>query len=538
MSDLSWPLQRAAQLFAGDIAVVSGEHSLTYGELDRRVRALGGLDARRVGFLGANSLAHMECWLGLPAFGKVLVDLNFRLSVEELAFMVRDAELDVLIVDDERREVGEQLGVPLLEDYEALVAGPAHAYPGVDEDALAAISYTGGTTGTPKGVMLSHRNLLANALHNLAVTGHSREDRWLHVCPMFHVAGTSNVFACTWAGARQVILPRFDAPSVMATIELERITHTVFVPTMLAMLLEHADGADMSSVRHLQYAASPISPDLQRRVLEWLPDCDVVQFYGMTEAAPTVARLSGRDHREHPDRLASMGAVIPGVQAEVRAPRGEVGELWVRGPNVMLGYWNRPDATAEALVDGWYRTGDLARSDDDGYLSMVDRAKDMIITGAENVYSVEVESRPLPAPRRRRGRRLRHSRRALGRSRPRDRRPTRRRDGRGTDRALPRVTGWLQGPAQHRTAQPAAAEIRSGKASEAPPPGALLGRARAPGRLTARTGGQRVEEGRRPSTRSSRSAFSAPGWIRTNDLRIGTCRFAGLFSFMRRFYTR
>ena len=125
--------------------------------------------------------------------------------------MVRDAELDVLIVDDERREVGEQLGVPLLEDYEALVAGPAHAYPGVDEDALAAISYTGGTTGTPKGVMLSHRNLLANALHNLAVTGHSREDRWLHVCPMFHVAGTSNVFACTWAGARQVILPRFDA---------------------------------------------------------------------------------------------------------------------------------------------------------------------------------------------------------------------------------------------------------------------------------------------------------------------------------------
>jgi long-chain acyl-CoA synthetase len=392
MSDLGWPLHRAARLYAGHVAVVEGERRVTYAELARRVRALGGLDAQRVGFLGANSLAHMECWLGLPAFGKVLVDLNFRLSVEELAFMVDDASLDVLIVDDERRGVGEQLRVALLDDYEGLVAGPEHRFPGVDESALAAISYTGGTTGTPKGVMLSHRNLLANALHNLAVTGHAHEDRWLHVCPMFHVAGTSNVFACTWVGARQTILPRFEARSVLATIARERISHTVFVPTMLAMLLEHAEGADVSSVRHLQYAASPIAPDLQRRVLEWLPDCDVVQFYGMTEAAPTVTRLSGRDHRERPDRLASMGAVVPGVEAEVRAPRGEVGELWVRGPNVMLGYWNRPEATAEALVDGWYRTGDLAREDDDGYLYMVDRAKDMIITGAENVYSVEVEA--------------------------------------------------------------------------------------------------------------------------------------------------
>jgi long-chain acyl-CoA synthetase len=392
MSDLSWPLRRAARLFGRDVAVVDAERSVTYGELARRVRALGGLEARRVGFLGANSLAHMECWLGLPAFGKVLVDLNYRLSVQELAFMVRDAELDALIVDPERRELGEQLGVPLLEDYEAIVAGPEHEFPDVAEDALAAISYTGGTTGTPKGVMLSHRNLLSNALHNLAVTGHTGADRWLHVCPMFHVAGTSNVFACTWVGAEQVVLPRFEAATVLATIAREHITHTVFVPTMLAMLLEHADGVDVSSLRHLQYAASPISPEVQRRILEWLPECDVVQFYGMTEAAPTVTRLSGSDHRERPDRLTSMGTPVPGVQAEVRAPRGEVGELWVRGPNIMLGYWNRPDATAEALVDGWYRTGDLAREDDDGYLYMVDRAKDMIITGAENVYSVEIEA--------------------------------------------------------------------------------------------------------------------------------------------------
>ena len=263
----------------------------------------------------------------------------------------------------------------------------------MDEDALATISYTGGTTGTPKGVMLSHRNLLANAMHNLAVTGHSCEDRWLHVCPMFHVAGTSNVFAATWAGGTHVLLPRFEPRAVLETIARERITHAVFVPTMLALLLEADVGDDLSSLRHIQYAASPISPELQRRVLERF-DCDVAQFYGMTEAAPTVTHLSPADHRSRPDRLGSMGAPVPGVQVEIRDAIDGIGELWVRGPNVMPGYWNRP----EALVDGWYRTGDLVRADADGYLYMVDRAKDMIITGGENVYSVEVENALLSHP--------------------------------------------------------------------------------------------------------------------------------------------
>ena len=159
----------------------------------------------------------------------------------------------------------------------------------------------------------------------------------------------------------QVLLPRFDAAAVLETIERERITHTVLVPTMLAMLLDApgADNADLSSLRHVQYAASPISAELQRRVLERLPDCDVAQFYGMTEAAPTVTHLSGEDHRRGGERLASVGAPVPGVEVEVRGPAGEPGELWIRGPNVMLGYWNRPDATAEALVDGWYRSGDI-----------------------------------------------------------------------------------------------------------------------------------------------------------------------------------
>jgi long-chain acyl-CoA synthetase len=254
--------------------------------------------------------------------------------------------------------------------------------------------------------MLSHGNLLANARHNIIATGHRHDQRWLHVCPMFHAAGTANVLAATFVGATQIVLPRFDARLVADTIEKQRITHTALVPTMLGMLLDHeaAEPRDFSSLRHVQYAASPITPHLQRRTLDRFP-CEVAQFYGMTESAPTVSHCPPEDHRrghagEEPyrTRLASMGAPVAGVQVEIRDPAGRplppgvAGEVWVRGPNVMLGYWKAPDATEAALVDGWYRTGDAACADADGYLYMVDRLKDMIISGAENVYSIEVEA--------------------------------------------------------------------------------------------------------------------------------------------------
>jgi len=428
--DLSWPLRRAARIHGDVVGMAAGDRSLTYAELARRVGGLGTALAEleiavgaRVGFLGANSLAHVECWLAVPAFGHVLVDLNYRLAEDELAFMVEDAAVELLVVDSDQLEVGRALRercpslrqlvldapAPVADDclaYEDLVARVPAAPPGAEPDALAAISYTGGTTGLPKGVMLSHGNLLSNARHNLLATNHREGDRFLHVCPMFHAAGTANLFACTWVGAHQVVLPRFDANAVLRAIERERISHTALVPTMLAMLLD-APGfstADLSSLRNLQYAASPISPELQRRVLERL-DCEVAQFYGMTEASPTVSHLSPEDHRlglegHEPQRrrLASMGVPVPGVEVEVRDVSGEVlgpgeiGELWVRGPNIMLGYWNRPEATREALVDGWYRSGDAAFADDQGYLFMVDRLKDMIISGGENVYSIEVEA--------------------------------------------------------------------------------------------------------------------------------------------------
>ena len=428
--DLSWPLERAARLYGNETALVDGERRITYGQLSRRVGGLGAaLDELRVagggrlGVLAANSLAHAEWWLGVPAFGRVLVDLNFRLTLEEVAFMIDDSAVEVLLLDDGRLELGSALRerCPSLQAlvhagpgscpdgwlaYEELIARPASPPPGLDEHQLATISYTGGTTGRPKGVMLSQGNLLANARHNLVATGHRHDDRFLHIPPMFHVAGTSNLFAATWVGATQVILPRFDAHTVAETIERERITHAVLVPTMLDMLLRVLDErpTDLSSLRNLQYAASPISPALQRRALQRL-QCELAQFYGMTETAPTVTHCTPEDHRrgaagEEPykTRLRSMGAPVPGVQVQIRGADGaellpgEIGEVWVRGPNVMLGYWQRPEATDAALVDGWYRSGDAAYADSDGYLYMVDRLKDMIISGGENVYSVEVEA--------------------------------------------------------------------------------------------------------------------------------------------------
>jgi long-chain acyl-CoA synthetase len=432
--DLSEPLAGAARLRPDGIAIVDGQRRVTYRDLERRVDALGGSLARlgvepggRVGVLALNSLAHVECVLGVPAAGRVVVSLNVRLADDELAFIVDDAEIEVLVTDAVHVERAQALlaRCPSLRtlvldaddvidcpSYEELVTGGSRHAPAQPASGLATISYTGGTTGRPKGVMLSHANLLANARHNMLATGHGEADRWLHVCPMFHVAGTANLLAATWVGATQVVLPRFDAAAVLDAIERHGITHTVLVPTMLGMLLDHPGAAttELASLRHVQYAASPISPELQRRVLDTL-DCDVAQFYGMTEAAPTVTHLSPEDHRrghagEEPyaRRLRSVGTPVAGVEAEVRdgdgavAPAGEVGELWVRGPNVMLGYWRRREASEAALVGGWYRTGDAAYADEDGSLYLVDRLKDMIITGGENVYSIEVEAALLEHP--------------------------------------------------------------------------------------------------------------------------------------------
>jgi long-chain acyl-CoA synthetase len=420
---LSWPLQHAVQVHGDRTAIVEGERRLSYRGLADRVARLGGaldrLDVPSgafVGVLAGNTGAHLECWLAVPAFGRVINSLNHRLTADELAFMIDDSRTPVLVVDDARLAVARALRdrceslrhvVHAGDDdspedcipYEAMLAQSSPATPpDVSGETPAAISYTGGTTGLPKGVMLSHANLVANAKHFLLTDSLTAEDVYVHAGPMFHAADSTMVFCVTWAGGTHVLLDRFDVARLVDAIDQDGATILVLVPTMVRMLLDHLEErpADLSTLRLLHYAAAPMSVSLLERAMGALP-CDFLHGYGMTEAAPGVTYLSPADHRRR-RHLHSVGHAIPGVQLEIRDPTGrplpdgEVGEICVRGPNIMLGYWNRPEATAEVLsADGWYRTGDAGRLDG-GYLYLADRLKDMIVTGGENVYSIEVEN--------------------------------------------------------------------------------------------------------------------------------------------------
>jgi long-chain acyl-CoA synthetase len=430
-ASLDTPLVQALEQHSEREAVVDGDLRLTYAELaDRVARLGGGLQGIGVGqgdvvaLIGLNGHAHFEFALAIPRIGAVLNDLNFRLAEEELAFIVGDSGARVLLCDDTHLEISQRLkercdnveALIHMTDGEAasgtvgyadLVASEPVPAADVGGDTLATISYTGGTTGLPKGVMLSHANLLANARNGINAIGWRTEDRYLHAAPMFHAADASTNFSLTWVGGTHVFIPGFDPVKVASAIEAEKVTVGLLVPTMINMTVnnEQAMAHDLSSLRLMMYGASPMPAELQRKAVSRIP-CEWIQLYGMTEAAPLVTMCPAEDHAKgvlgeepYQSRLRSAGRPIEGVEAEVRRPDGsradvgEPGEIFVRGENIMLGYWNRPQETASALhEDGWYQSGDMAYEDADGYLYIVDRAKDMIITGGENVYSTEVEN--------------------------------------------------------------------------------------------------------------------------------------------------
>jgi long-chain acyl-CoA synthetase len=429
---VAWPLRRAMSVHHDREAILDGSTRLTYAEWGTRclglgagLRALGLSDLGVVALAALNGWRHLTCWLGVPTAGLVLNDLNYRLAPAELEFIVQDCAAEALIVDDAHVALARTLvdGCPGIRHL--IYAGDGETPAGflsfdelcahepldpsvtafIESDTLAAIGYTGGTTGLPKGVMQSHGNLVSNAKHMQYAYGYTYDDSYLHAAPMFHAADASCTFAVTWTGARHLIIPGWDPAKFCQVASQERMTITLLVPTMINMLANYPelDTFDLSSWRLMGYGASPMPAELQKLAMSKLP-CGFMQLYGMTEASPLLTVCSAEDHRRaaagtaHPDRLRSAGAPVPGVETEVRredgsvcAP-GEAGEIFARGPNIMLGYLNRPEETAHALVDGWYRTGDVAFADSHGYLYIVDRAKDMIISGGENVYTTEVEN--------------------------------------------------------------------------------------------------------------------------------------------------
>ena len=268
---------------------------------------------------------------------------------------------------------------------------------------LAGIFYTGGTTGRSKGVMLSHGNLMANAMNALGEGLFPNSSVYLHAAPMFHLANGAAMYSLLLNGGSNVIIQGFTPEGVMAAFQNERVTDVLLVPTMIQMLVDHpALGSyDLSSVKNIIYGASPISEAVLGRAIAALPKVQFTQAYGMTELSPIATILHWNEHigdsrakgRHRGAGRATLGCEVRIVDTDDKPlPIGAVGEIAVRGDNVMMGYWERPEETSKAVIDGWMHTGDGGYMDEDGFVYVVDRVKDMIISGGENVYSVEVEN--------------------------------------------------------------------------------------------------------------------------------------------------
>jgi acyl-CoA synthetase (AMP-forming)/AMP-acid ligase II len=421
---LTQGLHRGVQQQPDQVMTIFGERRRTFREVAGRaarlagaLRELGVGDGDRVAMLSLNSDRFNEYLFAVPWAGAVLNPVNYRWSEPEIAYSLQDSDTRVLLVDDRFAALLPALraAVPGLAtvihagdgpapdgtvDYEDLIAA---ATPVPDRrrggDELAGVFYTGGTTGFPKGVMLSHANLMVSWLGSAASGSLGRAgSRTLHTAPMFHLADLAFWGAGVLVGGSHVILPAFDPVAVAAAISDHQVTDVLLVPTMIQMLVDHPEVArrDLSCLQAVAYGASPIPQAVLERAMKTFPGASFTQAYGMTELSPVATLLSPADHEQ--GRLRSAGRAAP--HAEVRVvdagdapvPAGTVGEIVVRGGHVMQGYWNQPDATAAALRGGWMHTGDGGYLDEQGYLYVVDRLKDMIVSGGENVYSAEVEN--------------------------------------------------------------------------------------------------------------------------------------------------
>ncbi|MGE0386418.1 MAG: long-chain-fatty-acid--CoA ligase [Gammaproteobacteria bacterium] len=422
-------LHRALQQRADAIATVSNGRRRTWRVLAERVarlagalRALGVAADDRVGMLALNSDRYLEFELATWWAGGAINPVNVRWSPAEIAYSLDDCQTAVLLVDDahaalvpELRERSRALRTVIhagdgaeppagMPGYEALVAGsdpvPDALRSGAD---LAAVMYTGGTTGFPKGVMLTHANLFQSVLQTLAEDCVEPGGVGLLSSPMFHVAGLALSNMLLFAGSTLVFLPAFDPLAVLEAIHRERADTTFLAPTMLQRTVDHPQAGefDLSSLKVLMYGASPISEAVLDRAIHRLSNARFIQAYGMTELSPTATILPGWHHtpegrRAGKVRSAGRAAFASEVRivdaADDEVPRGTIGEIAVRSPGIMRGYWNKPAETAAAIRGGWMHTGDAGYMDADGFVFVVDRIKDMIVTGGENVYSVEVEN--------------------------------------------------------------------------------------------------------------------------------------------------
>jgi long-chain acyl-CoA synthetase len=382
---------------------------------DALERQLGVHRGDRFAVMALNGHGFLEMYHASFLGGAVVNPLNLRLAPKELAFILQDSGTKVVftdapfagLIDGVREEAGIEQVVLVGEGdaphdarYEDVVSAGEPTVPAEPaESDPAVLMYTGGTTGLPKGVLLEQRAIVLDQYKLGLVWGLDPTMVYLHQTPMFHAASLGAILGVPVAGGRTTFVPMFDPGAVLATIEQRAVTMTVMVPTMIAMMLAHPDFKPerLASLEVLTYGASPMPAALLDKLLGMFPELEIYQGYGMTENAGLLTALLPEDHRAGGEVLRSAGRAVPGSVVTIQdgegnvLPPGETGEVCARAGNFMREYWNRPDETAEAFKDGWYHTGDAGRMDERGYVYLVDRVKDMIVTGGENVYSAEVE---------------------------------------------------------------------------------------------------------------------------------------------------
>jgi len=420
-------IRRTAQTRGNDIAAVDGDRTQTWNEFVEKVaRFAGGLQRIGVGtddcvaIMALNSDRYFEFMFAVPWAGGVFQPINTRLAGPEVVYWLNDSEASVLFVDtsfapliadirEQLKFVGKMIFIDDGEVPEGFTAYAEVVDAEPVEDAIrqgddvAGLFYTGGTTGRSKGVMLSHTNLVVNALQSVALLDCRPGDRILHVAPMFHIADAFICMTSVTMGGSNYFLPAFEPVSTMKGVQDYAIQRMLLVPTMVNMLVNHPDISDyeLGTLRGVLYGASPMPESVIRKAMQVMPDTQFFQAYGQTETAPLITVLSSERHTfEGPlaGKMKSAGQAVPGIDLVIMnensqpVPAGVIGEICMRGANVMLGYRNMAEQTEKTIVDGWLHTGDGGYLDEEGFLFIVDRVKDMIISGGENVYSAEVEN--------------------------------------------------------------------------------------------------------------------------------------------------
>src|SRR4051794_950832 len=398
-------LGRAARYFPERTALAANGTGSTFRVLHDRVGRIaaaltkqGFKSGDRLAILLPNEADYIELVYACARLGVVVVPMNTRLSVKEIDGILDDAKPGGLIRHSSLPVPTVPVAWQVVLDQDPLdLQSDSIPDPIYDPNAILALIYTSGTTGRPKGVEIRHANILENVYHTNFWFPLQEGAVHLHAAPIFHIADFPFLFAAPAFGACQVTIPKFSPESFCESVARERITHTVLVPTMINMLTQSAElqKYDLSTLGHLGYGGSPMAPELVHHTRQVLPRVKLVQVYGLSEAG-FLTGLKDDEHTE--DKLTSCGRPSMGIDLRVIDPTGkevkagQTGELVARGANIMRGYWNNPGETNGAFRNGFFRTGDVGYQDANGYFYILDRLKDMIVTGGENVYSGEVEA--------------------------------------------------------------------------------------------------------------------------------------------------